>query len=346
MLNFFRGKATPSEPSPAHAFSFGEPESVLGSPLTDYLGLANARLEGIDNGHYFEPPINLRGLNKVVRANAHHESALHFKKNLLCKWYQPTEFFPLKEFKRCAFDKGVFGQFYLQKLFDGYGRWVGVRHLSGLNIRKLNNGKDQYIKLLSTGQHQVFREGELLHWRDYDPEQNIYGIPDYLGSLQSSLLNENATLFRRRYYVNGNHAGFIFYTSDPDMDDDTAKDLQKKIQGSKGVGNFKSMYINIPKGREKSVQIIPIGDVSHKDDFERIKNITRNDILSSHRIPPALASVMPENGHAGDIAKISQVHYENEVVPMQQAVQELNDWLPAANQIEFSLPDTQQTKAA
>ncbi|GLS26168.1 phage portal protein [Marinibactrum halimedae] len=318
-----------SEPK-TMAFSFGDPQTVLGSPLTDYVGLMT-----LDNGRYFEPPVSLVGLTQCITANAFHETALHFKKNLLCKWYMPTPAFPLKEFKRCAFDKAVYGQFYLQRLFDGFGRYVGVQHISGVNLRKLTNEKNQYLKLMPTGEEILFKPDEIIHWKDYDPQQNIYGKPDYLGSLQSSLLNEGATLFRRRYYVNGNHAGYILYTADPDMSPDTEENIKQAVSGTKGPGNFRSLFVNIPKGREKSIQVIPIGDISHKDDFERIKNITRNDILSSHRIPPALASVMPENGHAGDIEKISGVHYENEVVPMQQAVQEVNDFLPLEGQINF-----------
>jgi capsid portal protein len=36
-----------------------------------------------------------------------------------------------------------------------------------------------------------------------------YGLPEWVNALQSTLLNESATLFGRKYYDNGNHAGFI-----------------------------------------------------------------------------------------------------------------------------------------
>lgn len=40
-------------------------------------------------------------------------------------------------------------------------------------------------------------------------------MPEWLAVVQSALLNESATLFRRRYYTNGLHAGFILYMTDP-----------------------------------------------------------------------------------------------------------------------------------
>lgn len=70
-------------------------------------------------------------------------------------------------------------------------------------------------------------------------EQNIYGVPDYLGVMHALLLNESATLFQRRYYNNGAHAGFIFYTNDPNLSEADEERMQSQIGASKGVGNFR-----------------------------------------------------------------------------------------------------------
>jgi DNA polymerase-3 subunit beta len=43
----------------------------------------------------------------------------------------------------------------------------------------------------------------MFHLQQPDVAQEIYGLPEWLSALQSALLNENATLFRRRYYLNG-----------------------------------------------------------------------------------------------------------------------------------------------
>lgn len=42
----------------------------------------------------------------------------------------------------------------------------------------------------------------------------IYGLPEYLAALKSAWLNKAATLFRRKYYLNGSHAGFVMYAKD------------------------------------------------------------------------------------------------------------------------------------
>ena len=51
--------------------------------------------------------------------------------------------------------------------------------------------------------------------KQYDPQQQVYGIPDYIGGIHAALLNSEATIFRRRYYHNGAHTGGVFYCNDP-----------------------------------------------------------------------------------------------------------------------------------
>ncbi|WP_345849388.1 hypothetical protein [Shewanella algae] len=53
----------------------------------------------------------------------------------------------------------------------------------------------------------------------YDPMQQVYGMPDYIGGLQSAMLNTYAMLFKRHYYKNGAHMGYLLYASDPKLSD-------------------------------------------------------------------------------------------------------------------------------
>jgi hypothetical protein len=48
--------------------------------------------------------------------------------------------------------------------------------------------------------------------------------------------------------------------------------------------NFRSPFVNTPGSSNKAIQIIPVGDIATKNDFERIENITRNDVIAAWRI--------------------------------------------------------------
>ncbi|MBU6951009.1 phage portal protein [Hahella sp. HN01] len=316
------------------AFSFGAPEAVLDTTLTSYLGVFLN-----PHGDYYAPPVSLTGLAKLLRANAHHGTIPYFKRNMLRKFYVPSPVLSATDLENAGFDYLVFGMCYFQKIFNRLGQIVRLQHIPALNMRRMK-APDQFC-LLQPNQVDplAFRPGEIIQLKEYDVNQQIYGVPQYLGGLQSVLLNESATLFRRKYYNNGAHMGFIFYTADAQLDPEDEQSLKEQIRASKGVGNFRSLYINIPGGKPDSVKIIPVGDIATKDEFERVKNLSRNDVLSMWRIQPALAGIMPENtGGFGDIEKISRVYYENEVVPMQHVFLKLNEDLSNPKQIRFLNP--------
>lgn len=45
------------------------------------------------------------------------------------------------------------------------------------------------------GEVHTFRKGSICHIMEPDVDQEIYGVPQYLASLQASLLNESAALY-------------------------------------------------------------------------------------------------------------------------------------------------------
>lgn len=319
---------TPAK-QPVRAFTFGAPEAVLTDNIGSYLGVFPS-----NDGTLYTPPASRTGLAKLLRANAHHGAIPPFKRNLLLREFIPSRGFSLQAMSRSALDYMVFGETYLLRKRNAFGQVLELEHLPAINMRvKVKGG---YAMLMPDGTRLEFDQDEVEHIFNYDVEQNIYGIPDYLGGLQALLLNEAATLFRRRYYNNGAHVGYIFYSNDPNMSQEDEDALQAQIAGSKGVGNFRSMFVNIPGGSEKAIQIIPVGDFQAKDELEKVKNITRNDVIAAWRMNPALAGIIPENSAGfGDIEKIDRVYTNNEIRPICQMFNQVNDTLREDRRINW-----------
>jgi len=321
----------------AMAFSFGDPEPVLDGRIADYLGVFAS-----EHKQYYEPPVSQEGLIKTLRANAHHCTIPYFKRDRLVQHFNPSDTLNPFELGAAAFEYFVFGHCYFQKILNPFKQLLRYKHIPALNMRRLLQA-DRYGMLGKNDVINKYKKGEIVQLKEYDPVQSIYGAPQYLGGIQSVLLNESATLFRRRYYNNGAHMGYVFYTADANLDEDDETALKEQISQSKGVGNFRSMFLNVPGGKPDSVKIIPVGDIATKDEFERIKNLSRNDILSMWRIQPALAGIMPENNAGfGDVEKIQRMYFENEVVPIQQVFLQLNENLPRARHISFNNPHTEK----
>jgi len=311
----------PQAQQPTRVFTFGEPEQVLTSNIGEYLGIFPT-----DDGRLYKPPVSRAGLAKLLRANAHHGAIPKFKRNLLLREFIASEGCSAHTMSCAALDYMVFGEAYFLAHENFLGHVLELEHLPAINMRvKVDGG---FVQLLQNGEEEEYDQDEIIHIKDYDVEQNIYGIPDYLGGLQALLLNEAATLFRRRYYSNGAHAGYIFYTNDPNLSEEDEDNLRSQISASKGVGNFRSMFVNIPGGHENAIKIIPVGDFQAKDELEKVKNITRNDIIAAWRMNPALAGIIPENsGGFGDIEKIDRVYTSNEILPICQLFDQINEVL-------------------
>ena len=314
----------------AFACKFGDPEPVLAGELYDNLGVWL-----IDNGRYYQTPVPQRGLARLLRANAYHGPLLEFKTNVIMRGFAPSSALSRATMRCMTTDYNVFANAYALAQRNWYGEVVGLTHLPAINMRRMKEA-DTYGLLDRTGQIQVFAAGDVLHIKNYDVSQTVYGLPAYLGAIQSMLLNEDATLFRRRYYKNGAHMGYVFYSASQQLDPSDRDKLRQAIEGSKGIGNFRNMFLHIPNGREKDVQILPVGDFSTRDELEKIKNISRDDIIAAHRIPPAMASIIPQNTAGfGDITKIDAVYAKNEVGPVRELLLEVNEHLPQALQVKF-----------
>lgn len=308
-------------PAKGMAFTFGDPESVLDRrELTQYFEIWH-------NGRWYEPPLPMDRLSAAFNMSPHHRSAVALKVNLLISHQQPSRQLSADDFERFALDFIQMGNGYLEWVPNLAGRLAAARHSPSRHTRRgVKEGVFWFVGQLGYQDHE-FAPGAVFQLQQPDVAQEIYGLPEWLSALQSGLLNENATLFRRRYYLNGAHAGFILYVSEPLADNDTAKAIETAMKQAKGVGNFKNMFLHIPKGKKDGVQLIPIGEVAAKDEFSSVKNISRDDLLAAHRVPPQLIGIIPQNnGGFGSVGDARDGFVETEIVPLSVRTMRMNDF--------------------
>lgn len=205
-------------------------------------------------------------------------------------------------------------------------KWGGGTVYSnlGMIVKKLTGE----LLLWVTTQPYEFTRGSIFHLMEPDLNQEIYGLPEYLSAIPSALLNESATLFRRKYYINGSHAGFIMYMTDAAQNQEDVNNIRQAMKNAKGPGNFRNLFMYSPNGKKDGIQIIPLSEVAAKDEFLNIKNVSRDDMMAAHRVPPQMMGIMPSNvGGFGDVEKAANVFVRNELLPLQKRISEVNDWL-------------------
>jgi PBSX family phage portal protein len=116
--------------------------------------------------------------------------------------------------------------------------------------------------------------------------------------------------------------------TDPVHEEADITNLRNALKEAKGPGNFRNLFMYAPNGKKDGIQIIPIAEVQAKDEFFNIKNVSRDDVLAAHRVPPQLLGIVPTNTAGfGDVEKAAAVFSRNELEPLQERLKELNDWL-------------------
>ncbi|EDY85435.1 phage portal protein, PBSX family [gamma proteobacterium HTCC5015] len=301
-------------------FSFGDPKPVLSVYDLMYTGC-------MPFSRYYEPPFDMRGLSKLYRATPHHGSALQVKRNILVKTFMPTKLLSRTDFAKLALDYLVYGNLYAERVDNRLGELLKIKPRLARYMR-VGIEEESYWWTHTHGLEEEFEANSIVHIMEPDINQDVYGVPDYIGSLQSVLLNESATLFRRKYYENGSHAGFIMYMTDSAHSQDDVDALRQAMKDSKGPGNFKNLFMYAPQGKKDGIQVIPVSEVAAKDEFWQIKNTSRDDQLAGHRVPPQLMGIIPSNtGGFGDVEKAAKVFVTNELDPLKERFLELNDLL-------------------
>ncbi len=189
------------------ANTFGDPVPVMDrAEILDYVETWSA-------GQWFEPPVSWSGLAKTFRAGVHHGSPIYFKRNVLSATFIPHRLLTREEFDRWALDFLTFGNAYLERQDNRLGRPLALKHVPAKYLRRATD-LQRFYQINGWQISHEFAAGSVHHLMEPDINQEVYGLPEYLGALHAAWLNESATLFRRRYYENGSHAGFIRYMTD------------------------------------------------------------------------------------------------------------------------------------
>ena len=310
-----------AEAGRVHAFTFGDPEPIDRASLLDYVQVWN-------NGRWYEPPVNLNGLANMLRVAPHHASAIYVKRNLLVSSFEASPYLSVGEFEAFATDYLTFGHAYLEQVRALSGNLLSLKRSPAMFTRPGVKAEQCWFVPMNGQAFEFTRP--VVQLKATDVSQEVYGIPEYLSALHAAQLNKSATLFRRKYYDNGSHAGFILYMTDTAQQASDVDNLRKALRDAKGPGNFRNLFMYAPNGKKDGVQVIPISEVAAKDDFAAIKNTSRDDILAAHRVPPQLLGMIPTNaGGFGDVEKATRIFVANEVQPIQARMIGLNEALGA-----------------
>lgn len=113
------------------------------------------------------------------------------------------------------------------------------------------------------------------------------------------MLNTEKTIFRRRYYHNGAHAGFILYANESDFGDEMKEDIARKIEELGGKVEFKNIFIDTSAPDNK-----PQEPAETDAPIQEMKSITVNDAIVANAVIKKMANELKYHFVRDDIIEL------------------------------------------
>jgi len=205
-------------------------------------------------------------------------------------------------YKKLADDYYTFGNAYLEGVL--YEGGMNLYHIDATTVRMSKTKKDVYIhpdwarykmekkKMNILPLYPVVRNNRfIIHFKDYEPTFNFYGLPDYVAALEHVAVDYEIGKWNHTKFQNGFQPSAIVEISG-DMGEDEAKKMVKEAQKKfVGEGNNGKILFIVKNGDTSpaNVQII-------KDDQDGswldLQKITDQNIITAHRWQPSLSGIV------------------------------------------------------
>lgn len=255
-------------------------------------------------------------------------------------------------YKKCLYDYIVYGAFALNVLWADNGDEIAQIYHCGID--KLRSGyKDEYKQVkkwyysdnwIRNGATKFAeidaysatdRKGsQILYTRDYNPSAEYYGLPSYVGALNSIATDAEISNFNLANIKNGMTPSkmITFTEGEPSEEEELVikRQLEELYTGSDNAGKFMLSFVNDP---DHAPKIETLGGDGIADEFLQLQNSVLQQILSGHRVTsPLLVGIRDTGGGLGsntdELVTAFQIFMNTVIKPIQnRVVGVLNDLL-------------------
>ena len=205
-------------------------------------------------------------------------------------------------FKKLADDYYTFGNAYMEcVMYDG---GVNIYHLDATTVRMSKTKKEVYVnpdwcRYWNTEEKiyrlpiypRVAHNKFVIHFKDYEPTFQFYGLPDYVAALEHICVDFEIGKWNHTKFMNGFQPSAIVEISG-DMGEEEAQTMVREAQKKfVGEGNNGKILFIVKNGDDSpaNVQII-------KDDQEGswldLQQITDQNIITANRWQPSLSGIV------------------------------------------------------
>lgn len=235
---------------------------------------------------------------------------------------------------RMLIDYGTVGNAFLETPRNLKGEITELYHARAATVRRdsglKNGGYWQGVQLARRREHFAnfksdFRqpgENELLHYYQYDPKSDYYGIPDWFPSLADILMDRSITEYYINLFSNQLMARFAIIVEGGKLSDKALKSVKNFIKnnhsGIKNAGG--TLYLNSETSDVKiKIEKLNIDFGKDGDGKSNLRAQARDTVVAAHGVPPRMVGIMQAGqlGGGGEVTGQLKTWKENDINPRQ-----------------------------
>ena len=205
-------------------------------------------------------------------------------------------------------DFEIYGNAFIEVVRNLSGEIVELYHIPAIDIKlKYDSAKKKLFAIQSNsgltgvvfapfGDYKYARShnySEYLFIKNYNPENRFYGIPEYIGSLSSILLDRNASEYNINKFNNNAVPETIITISGARFDKNAKEKIseffQQKVQGVSNAG--RSLILEVEDENTK-FEVKPIGAEIKEASFRYLRLDVRDEIIATHGVPKRLLNMI------------------------------------------------------
>lgn len=312
---------------------WGDPESAL--EQSRYELLTGSTLA--HNGQYYEPIIPFEYLSRLRRINPHHSPLPAWVAGQVLQYIKPHPLIKRAELRKMWIDLETTANGFLKVIREPNHRTIiRIDYQPTINTRRAADPSRYGFITPNSREFVLIDWVDILHLMQHDTAQQVYGVPYWIGAMQSILMGEDVRVFPRLFFKNGGSTGDIIATTG--LTEKEQKLVEDVTGGVNGLKRFKRIILQFAKGKIDDVlKIIPYSTGSEKIDFSKLANLSSDDVLDSWGIRSELVGMTPDTpGGSGDLSKLDFAWYKSGILPRLQALEDLlMDVLPPDKPLEF-----------
>ncbi|MFM0069160.1 hypothetical protein PQR07_38855 [Paraburkholderia aspalathi] len=110
------------------------------------------------------------------------------------------------------------------------------------------------------------------------------------------------------------YAGVILHRTHAAQNHADVDTMRKMLKNSKGPGNFRNLFMCAPHSNKDGIRLNPVFEVTSKDEFFNIKNVTRDILARGAPSAASLMGIVPSNtGEFGAANMAAEVFAPTEI---------------------------------